>query len=160
MFVTSTATPPRRSNFRRQVWRPALVRAGLLGHLDAAEPSRSAATWHDADNVQHSAVFGSEREAVNHLVLHAAGGLRFHDLRHSYATWLVSDGVPINVVQRVMGHQNASTTLNLYTHAPDDYERKVRDLFGAPADEMLTFDPARPETETGHAPEDGRDQCD
>ncbi len=26
----------------------------------------------------------------------------FHDLRHSYATWLVSDGVPVNIVQRVM----------------------------------------------------------
>ena len=46
----------------------------------------------------------------------AAGGLRFHDLRHSYATWLVSCGLPVNDVQRVMGHENASTTLELYTH--------------------------------------------
>jgi len=56
----------------------------------------------------------------------AAGGLRFHDLRHSYATWLVSDGLPVNVVQRVMGHVRASTTLNLYTHAPEDYDERVR----------------------------------
>jgi hypothetical protein len=46
----------------------------------------------------------------------------------SYATWLVSDGVPVNVVQRVMGHQHASTTLNLYTHAPDDYDQRVREV--------------------------------
>jgi integrase len=37
-------------------------------------------------------------------------GLRFHDLRHSYATWLVSDGVPINVVSRLKGHEQISTT--------------------------------------------------
>ena len=55
-------------------------------------------------------------------------GLRFHDLRHSYATWLVSDGVPINVVSRLMGHEQISTTLNRYTHDARDYEnRRVRD---------------------------------
>lgn len=45
------------------------------------------------------------------------GGLRFHDLRHSNATWLVSDGVPINDVQLSLprladetgpGHENSS----------------------------------------------------
>jgi hypothetical protein len=46
----------------------------------------------------------------------AAGGRRFHDLRHCYATWLVSGKVPVNVVQAVMGHEQASTTLNRYTH--------------------------------------------
>ncbi len=46
--------------------------------------------------------------------------LRFHDLRHSYATWLVSDGVPINDVARVMGHEQTSTTLDRYTHANRD----------------------------------------
>jgi integrase len=47
--------------------------------------------------------------------------LRFHDLRHSYATWLVSDGVPINVVSRLMGHEQISTTLDRYTHDARDY---------------------------------------
>jgi site-specific recombinase XerD len=42
--------------------------------------------------------------------------LRFHDLRHSYATWLVSDGVPINAVSRLIGHEQISTTLDRYTH--------------------------------------------
>jgi integrase len=55
--------------------------------------------------------------------------LRFHDLRHSYATWLVTDGVPVNIVQRLMGHEQASTTLNRYVHAPRDYDARVRELF-------------------------------
>jgi integrase len=49
--------------------------------------------------------------------------LRFHDLRHSYATWLVDDGVPVNMVQRVMGHERSSTTLDLYTRRTDDHSR-------------------------------------
>jgi integrase len=28
--------------------------------------------------------------------------LPFHDLRHSYTTWLVDDGVPVNMAQGVM----------------------------------------------------------
>ncbi|MET7752503.1 tyrosine-type recombinase/integrase [Micromonospora sp. NPDC005367] len=41
--------------------------------------------------------------------------MRFHDLRHAYATWLVTDGVPIKLARRVMGHEQASTTLNRHT---------------------------------------------
>ncbi len=57
--------------------------------------------------------------------------LRFHDLRHSYATWLVSDGVPINDVARVMGHEQTSTTLDRYTHSTSDRDRRVLASFAA-----------------------------
>ncbi|MGK5737339.1 tyrosine-type recombinase/integrase [Micromonospora sp. URMC 103] len=67
----------------------------------------------------------------------AAGGMRFHDLRHAYATWLVTDGVPINLVQRVMGHEQASTTLNRYTHTPDDYAARVLAAFESSAASLL-----------------------
>lgn len=59
----------------------------------------------------------------------ATGGRRFHDLRHAYATWLVSDGVPANVVQSVMGH-SASSTLNLYVHPSREHDETVRALLG------------------------------
>ncbi|MEH1096631.1 tyrosine-type recombinase/integrase [Micromonospora sp. CPCC 205739] len=58
-------------------------------------------------------------------------GLRFHDLRHSYATWLVSDGVPINDVAKVMGHEQTSTTLNRYTHSTAERDRRVLKSFAA-----------------------------
>lgn len=54
-------------------------------------------------------------------------GLRFHDLRHSYATWLVSEGVPPNVVQRIMGHEDVTTTLGIYTDVPADFVQRVED---------------------------------
>jgi hypothetical protein len=37
------------------------------------------------------------------------------------------------VVQRVMGHEQASTTLNRYTHTPDDYGQRVKAAFDGPA---------------------------
>jgi hypothetical protein len=39
------------------------------------------------------------------------------------ATWLVDDGVPPNMVQRVTGHERASTTLDLYTRRTADTSR-------------------------------------
>jgi integrase len=66
--------------------------------------------------------------------------LRFHDLRHSYATWLVSDGLPVNVVQHVMGHQRASTTLDRYTHSTRDHDDQVRAALTGAADDSLTVD--------------------
>ncbi len=64
----------------------------------------------------------TEREAVACVAAKASGGMRFHDLRHAYATWLVTDGAPINLVQRVMGHEQASTTQPLRPHPDDDGE--------------------------------------
>jgi integrase len=141
VFGTRNGTPLRRSNFRRQIWRPALVRAGLLGKVIEVAPERWQAVWPDDEGAERSAEFASEREATAHMALHAAGGLRFHDLRHSYATWLVTAGTPINDVQAAMGHEQASTTLNRYTHRQDDYDRRILAAFSDPAD----FSP----TETG-----------
>jgi integrase len=84
---------------------------------------------------------------VRHVARHAQGGLHFHDLRHSFATWLVTEGVPINDVQQVMGHEQASTTLDRYTHsAPGRNER----VLGALADFLLTPEPEQdtPEDES------------
>jgi integrase len=140
VFAGPLGTAPRRANFRKRVWLPSLVRAGLLGQVVEVGPYRFRGAWRDREGVQWSAEFTTEREAVERVALRAAGGLRFHDLRHSYASWLVTDGVPVNVVQRVMGHEQASFTLNRYTHAPDDYEDRVRLAFEASADFPLTFD--------------------
>jgi len=42
--------------------------------------------------------------------------IRFHDLRHSAATLLLSMGVPHKVVQELLGHSNISITMDVYTH--------------------------------------------
>lgn len=45
---------------------------------------------------------------------------RIHDLRHSHASWLIADGVPLPVIQRRLGHESITTTVDRYGHlAPD-----------------------------------------
>ncbi|MER5702603.1 tyrosine-type recombinase/integrase [Micromonospora sp. NPDC002296] len=78
--------------------------------------------------------------------------MRFHDLRHAYATWLVTDAVPINLAQRVMGHEQASTTLNRHTHTPDDYAARVLEAFDGSAASLLP--PAKETPSADHL--DGR----
>lgn len=58
-------------------------------------------------------------------------------------SWLVSDGVPINVVSRLMGHEQISATLDRYTHDARDYaDLRVRQVFsGLAADDLLTQGP-------------------
>ena len=41
---------------------------------------------------------------------------RFHDLRHTCASFLLSQGVHARVVMEMLGHSNISLTLNTYSH--------------------------------------------
>jgi integrase len=127
VFSNAAGGALRRTLFRSRVWRPALVRAGQLGTLTRAG-NEWVASWTDSTTLRHRETFVTETAAVHHIARHQDGGLRFHDLRHSYATWLVDDGVPPNMVQRVMGHERAATTLDLYTRRTNDPTRILRAL--------------------------------
>jgi integrase len=43
---------------------------------------------------------------------------RWHDLRHTFATWLRQEGAPLEVVQRALGHKHITTTMR-YAHVAD-----------------------------------------
>ena len=57
-------------------------------------------------------------------------GVRLHDLRHTYASSLVSRGVSLHIVGRLLGHTQPQTTAR-YAHLDDDALRKATDGFGA-----------------------------
>jgi integrase len=44
------------------------------------------------------------------------GHIRFHDLRHASATYLLQAGVPVQVVSERLGHTRTSTTTDIYAH--------------------------------------------
>lgn len=41
---------------------------------------------------------------------------RVHDLRHTCASWMIAEGIPIVVVSRHLGHEDITTTVNTYSH--------------------------------------------
>ena len=59
-------------------------------------------------------------------LLIAAGlrGLRIHDLRHSYASFLASSGASLPLIGALLGHSAAATTAR-YSHLLDDPLRKA-----------------------------------
>jgi integrase len=44
--------------------------------------------------------------------------IRIHDLRHTFATLLLSKGTHPKIVQEMLGHANISMTLDTYSHVP------------------------------------------
>ena len=54
---------------------------------------------------------------------HGMRVIRFHDLRHSCASMLLANGVPMKQIQEWMGHSDFSTTANIYAHL--DFQSKV-----------------------------------
>lgn len=53
--------------------------------------------------------------------------IRIHDLRHSHASLLISNGVPITVVQNRLGHSDSSMTLKIYSHMfPSDEDKAIK----------------------------------
>lgn len=49
--------------------------------------------------------------------------IRYHDLRHSCASLLLSNGISMKEIQEWLGHSNYSTTANIYSHL--EYSSKV-----------------------------------
>ncbi len=54
---------------------------------------------------------------------HGMRKMRFHDLRHSCASLLLANGVPLKQIQEWLGHSDFSTTANIYAHL--DYTSKL-----------------------------------
>jgi len=116
---------PKTARSRREVHLSALAVAALRRHRRAQleERLRAANLWED-----HDLVFTNERgrpldgnnfrQRAFGQLLEKAGlpHIRFHDLRHTAATLLMAQGVPVKVASEMLGHADITTTLRTYSH--------------------------------------------
>lgn len=56
--------------------------------------------------------------------------IRFHDLRHTFATHATQGGVDAKTLAGILGHSNASFTLDTYTHVTADMQQNASELVG------------------------------
>lgn len=53
---------------------------------------------------------------------------RFHDLRHTCGTWLRHQGVPLEVIQKILGHADIRTTMRYAHHGPSEKDEAMKRL--------------------------------
>lgn len=97
-----------------------------------------------ADNVQDLVITGRNgqylyvhRALTNFRLLTESAGLppiTLHTLRHTYATLLIQQGLPLTGIQSLLGHADLSTTVQTYLHVTDEMQDRARNLL----DDMYT----------------------
>ncbi|WP_179475361.1 tyrosine-type recombinase/integrase [Mycolicibacterium vinylchloridicum] len=99
IFTNRTGGPVRSHGFIRRVWMPAVERA-----------------WPSVDD---------KGQPIQHNRQHPKP--RIHDLRHSAASWLLQDRVPMAVVSKHLGHRDIRTTVNTYGHFDEHSMEAISD---------------------------------
>jgi integrase len=133
---------PKTAHSRRRIVLPQFVVEALKQHraLQLEARLHSGASWQEQGLVfpnRRGGYFSRARlYSLFKRILKEAGlqDMRFHDLRHSAATILLSMGVHPKVVQEILGHSTIGTTMNIYSHvlpslhhdAMDDMDRFFR----------------------------------
>lgn len=56
--------------------------------------------------------------------------IRFHDLRHTFATQALASGVDAKTLSGILGHTKASFTLDTYTHTTGDMQKRAVEIVG------------------------------
>lgn len=78
------------------------------------------AVRHYNEQLEHNEVL--EDEEKKKLMLPE---IRLHDLRHTYATIMIANGVDIATISKHLGHASLSVTLDIYTHSTIANDRKA-----------------------------------
>jgi integrase len=117
--------PPKTKASVRTVPLPDVVGAALASHLEALPASREGLVFTN-DNLE--AIRRNRFGEMWLTTVQQAGvpKLRFHDLRHFYASLLIHHGESVKVVQARLGHASATETLDTYSHLWPDSEEHTR----------------------------------
>ena len=66
--------------------------------------------------------------------------IRFHDLRHTFATHATQGGVDPKTLAGILGHTNASFTLDTYTHVTSDMQKSASAVVGNMLQKIMIVD--------------------
>ena len=82
--------------------------------------------------------------------------LRFHDLRHTFATASLEHGMDVKTLATIIGHVSSSTTLNIYAHVTDEMQRAAavkidRGISGSAPENPAETAPRKPAPSTFQA---------
>ena len=89
------------------------------------------------------------------VILKRAGckRIRFHDLRHTFATMSLENGMDVKTLSTIIGHVSSATTLNTYTHITDEmWQKAAVNIDRGIAKAEVQSEPEQ-KTEKPHAPE-------
>ncbi len=74
------------------------------------------------------------RNFVRHFesVLKKAGlkHIRFHDMRHTFATMALQSGIPAKTIQEFLGHSTISVTMDTYSHVTPEMQSEAANIIG------------------------------
>jgi integrase len=130
---------PKTDRSRRSLFLPDGVLSAMKAHRLRQLQERLAAgsRWQDRGLVFTSRI-GTPCEPRNlfrgfKTLLREAGlpVIRFHDLRHSAASLLLAQGVPMRAVMELLGHSSISTTADIYSHVMPAMMRDVAEKMDA-----------------------------
>ena len=88
--------------------------------------------------------------------------VRFHDLRHTFATTSVGNGMDIKTLSTILGHISSKTTIDIYLHSTDEMKKNAADKIntrfskGKAIDENVQADSEQSPQETKFEPKKGK----
>jgi integrase len=107
--------PKTRSSIRRITLPSRLVEA-LRPLVEGKDDEEHVFTMVEGGPLHHGNFLNRYFRPAAQLAVGVPNGMRIHDLRHTHAAWLLSDGEQPMFVALRLGHSSAATTTNIYGH--------------------------------------------
>jgi len=130
---------PKTDRSRRTLALPTMTVDALKQHRkrQAEERLRAGAQWHDGNFIFPTTIGTptNARDLIRDFHAHRNAAklppVRFHDLRHAAASFLLAQGADMRLIMEVLGHSHIGTTANIYTHVAENVKRGAANMMDA-----------------------------